>query len=149
MRTSQATVSLWVSRTPGSGPGPRVQATHPTVPSAVLNLKIRAKYRRAGGGLPGLLLDVQSLRGSFPVLCPSLPRGGAPGCLRMCSALGQDCYPPQGLLSGPAAPQRPLCLRARAMNMSMQFTHNIPDPIIKCLENTRSPDSSRPITTES
>lgn len=116
MRATQAATSLRVSGTPGSGPGPEVQATHFTVPNVATDLKAGAMYWRAASQPPQGASQGFCWRAEPPRLisraASSMPHGGATGCLRMCSALGQDSYPPRGFLSGPAAPLPPAVFRS-------------------------------------
>lgn len=105
--------------------------------------------RQPSGGVSGLLLDVPSLRGSFPVLCPPRPMAVPQAASGHAQLWDRTAVLP-GAFSLALLPHSPqLCFRAWATDMSLQFTHNIPDPVVKCLENTTSPDSSRPIATES
>ena len=97
---------------------------------------------RASAGAP-------SLRGSFPGLRPPCPVA-APQAASGCAQLWGRTATLPGAFSLALLPHCPqLCFGAQATGMSLQLTHSIPDPVGKCLENTTSPDSSRPIATES
>ena len=83
------------------------------------------------------------------MLCPPRPVA-VPQAASGCAQLWDRTAVLPGAFSLALLPHSPqLCFRARATDMSLQFTHNIPDPVVKCLENTTSPDSSRPVATES